>query len=287
MTPAALLRSWLTDRLSVDAAAWLFTGAERLREGAADRDLYLLASLVGRRIPRQPLALCDAELAAASASRPGWDPEPWTLDEAARLYLLLASASDAAVLDRRLDRLCSAADVGELVAWYRGLPLYPDQPRYKLRAAEGIRSNMRVVFEAVAHRNPYPAEQLAEPAWNQLVLKALFVGAQLYPIVGLDARRNPALARMLCDFAHERWAASRPVSPELWRCVGPYAEGAKLADLARVLERGTDVEREAAALALRESQEPEAARLLRLHAPEDAGGRDAAEAWQRLAAAST
>ena len=87
---------------------------------------------------------------------------------------------------------------------------------------------MRVVFEAVAHRNPYPAEHFAEPAWNQLVLKALFVGSPLDPIVGLDARRNPTLARMLCDYAHERWAASRPVSPELWRCVGPFATGPML-----------------------------------------------------------
>ena len=183
------------------------------------------------------------------------------------MYLLLASTPDGADFSRRLDRLCSAADIGELVAFYRGLPLYPDQPRYALRAAEGVRSNMRVVFEAVAHCNPYPAEQLNEPAWNQLVLKALFVGSPLNPIVGLDGRRNPTLARMLCDYAHERWAASRPVSPELWRCVGPFAAGPMLDDFARLFERGTADEQQAAALALREATDPEAARLLDLHAP--------------------
>ncbi len=60
---------------------------------------------------------------------------------------------------------------------------------------------MRVVFEAVAHRNPYPAEQLPEAAWNQMVLKALFVGSRLAPIVGLDAPRqcrSGAHARRLC-----------------------------------------------------------------------------------------
>ena len=138
---------------------------------------------------------------------------------------------------RRLDQLCATADVDELVAFYLGLAVYPDPPRHRLRAAEGLRTNMSVVFESVAHRNPYPAEQLSEEAWNQMVLKALFIGSPLHPIVGLDRRANSVLARMLCDYAHERWAAGRPVSPELWRCVGPFASGPLLADLGRVLER--------------------------------------------------
>ncbi len=65
---------------------------------------------------------------------------------------------------------------------------------------------------------------------------------------------------MLCDYAHERWAAGRPVSPELWRCVGPHATGAMLQDLERVLKKGTEPERKAAALSLRGSPDPAAAR---------------------------
>jgi hypothetical protein len=67
---------------------------------------------------------------------------------------------------------------------------------------------------------------------------------------------------MLCDYAHERWAARRAVSPELWRCVGPYATGAVLDDFRRLLAQGTDDERRAAVAALCESPDPEAARLL-------------------------
>jgi hypothetical protein len=95
-----------------------------------------------------------------------------------------------------------------------------------------------------------------------MVLKALFVGSALWPIVGLDRRANAELARMLSDYAHERWSAGRPVSPELWRCVGPHATGTLLKDLERVLKEGTDPERRAAALALRASPDSAASVLL-------------------------
>jgi hypothetical protein len=284
MTPVDLLGRWLAARLPADAAAWLESGAARLRAGAADRDLFLMTSIVTRRLGSAPLALSEPELAAASESRPGWDPSEWTVDQAARIFLLLASSPDGAELGRRLDRLCSAADIGELVAFYRGLPLYPDPPRHALRAAEGVRSNMRTVFEAVAHRNPYAAEQFAESAWNQMVLKALFVGSRLDLVVGLDQRRNEALARMLCDYAHERWAASRVVSPELWRCVGPFATGNVLDDFRRLLSRGTGVERQAAALALLEAPDAAAKKLLDTEPELAAAVRIGTFRWETLAA---
>jgi hypothetical protein len=262
MTPVQALEQWLIARLPGDAAQWLKSSAQWLRDGGGDKDLYMSVSLVPRKIGKADLGLSAAELGQATAARPGWDPREWSLDQAARVYLMLAAGSDGATFSRQLDQLCATADVGELVAFYRGLPLYPDQPRHVLRAAEGVRTNMKAVFQAVAHRNPYPSEQLAEPAWNQMVLKALFIGALLDPIVGLDRRANPALARMLCDYAHERWAAGRPISPELWRCVGPHARGDMLADLRRVLEKGTDPERAAAALALSASPDPAASGLL-------------------------
>jgi hypothetical protein len=287
MNPGELLGAWLAARLPLDSADWLGTVVGLVRAAPTDRPLYLAIGEVARRVPKQPLAPTGDELAAAAASRPGWDPRDWTLDQAARVRLLLASTADGAVLSRRLDTLCSAADVGELVAFYRGLPLYPDPPRHALRAAEGVRSNMRVVFEAVAHRNPYPSEHFAESAWNQMVLKALFVGTRLDLIAGLDARANPALARMLSDYAHERWAASRPVSPELWRCVGPFASGDALDDFRRLLERGTEPENHAAALALATTQDAGGQALLAAYpALADAVGAGRLT-WESLATAGT
>ena len=285
MTPEKLLQQWLDSRLPVDARTWLADAAQRLRSGG-DTDLYRSVSLVTRKIGKADLALSPAEMGQAAAARESWNPSDWSLDQAARIYLLLVSGADGATFLRRLDQLCNTADVGELVAFYRGLPLYPDQSRYVLRAAEGIRTNMKAVFEAVAHRNPYPAEQLSEPAWNQMVLKTLFIGSTLHPIVALDRRVNPELARMLCDYAHERWAAGRPISPELWRCVGPHARGEMLHDLGRVLDKGTGPERTAAALALASSPDPAALGLLRAYPELSVAVSGNKVSWQMLASSA-
>lgn len=283
MNPSDLLHGWLATRLPPAASVWLEAATARVRGASGDRELFYAIGEASRRVGRDPLSPGADELQAAHASRPGWDPRDWTIDGAARVRLLLASTSDDATFARRLDTLCNAAEIGELVAFYRGLPLYPDPPRHALRAAEGLRSSIRLVFEAVAHRNPYPAEQFAETAWNQMVLKALFVGSRLDRIVGLDARANPTLAQMLRDYAHERWAAKRVISPELWRCVGPFATGAALDDFRRLLDGGTEHERQAAALALAGSTHHDARRLLDSHPELAAAARAGRLHWELLA----
>ena len=265
-TPVVVLRQWLLRRLGPAAGLWLDESLASLGGGGSDRDLYRCVSLVSRKLGKAALELDAAELAAACVARPDWDPSSWTVDQAARILLLLVTGPEGGRFASRLDQLCATADIDELVAFYRGLPLYPEPSRHRARAAEGVRSNMKVVFEAVVHRNPYPAEQLADEAWNQMVLKALFVGSALHPIVGLDRRSNAELARMLGDYAHERWAARRTISPELWRCVGPFAAGPLLEDFSRVLETGTAAERAAAVLALRNATDADARGLLDRHA---------------------
>ncbi|MFQ5572431.1 MAG: EboA domain-containing protein [Rhodothermales bacterium] len=257
-----LLHRWLTRQLSDAAARWLAEKLGELQSKPTDRTLFFAISLVPRKIGKDDLTLDNADFADAHHARRGWTPVGWSVDQAARLLLLLSAGGSDEQFARRLEQLCLTADVGELVTFYRGLPLYPAQQQYVRRAAEGVRTNMKAVFEAVAHHNPYPAEQLDEGAWNQMVLKALFIGSRLQPIVGLDRRSNPTLMRMLCDYAHERWAAHRDVSPELWRCVGPHADDAALADLERVLNEGSEREREASVLALSACPHPRGPTLL-------------------------
>jgi hypothetical protein len=89
---------------------------------------------------------------------------------------------------------------------------------------------------------------------------------------------------MLCDYAHERWAAGRPVSYELWRGVGPYADSAAVGDLTRVLDIGGPVERQAAALALASSSNAEAATALNRDPALAAAVRAGDISWDALAA---
>jgi hypothetical protein len=260
--PRQLLHRWLDRQLPETGSAWLSVQLGKLTGEVGDRDLYVALGLVPRRIGKADLDLSDADLHDAAQARAGWDPRGWSVDQAARILILLQVGGSGKTFARRFVQLCRTADVAEAIALYRGLPLYPDPELLEAQAAEGTRSNMKAVFEAVAHRNAYPREQFSENRWNHMVLKALFVGSTLAPIQGLDARANRELAKMLCDYAHERWAAGRPVSPELWRCVGPFADAEALADLQRVLATGSAVERTAAALALVASPDVKAKELL-------------------------
>jgi hypothetical protein len=281
LTPKDLLFMWLHRQLPTPL--WLDEQLDKLTGEPGDRDLYIALGLVPRKLGKADLDLSDADLADAARARPGWDPRGWSVDQAARVLLLLHVGGTGKRFAARFAQLCRTADVAEAIALYRGLPLYPDPHLLEAQAAEGTRTNMRAVFEAVAHCSPYPNEQFAENRWNHMVLKALFVGSPLHPIQGLDERGNPTLARMLCDYAHERWAAGRAVSPELWRCVGPHADPEALSDLQRVLATGSAAERKAAALALAACREPGARELL-ASAPDLAGALGRGElSWARLA----
>ncbi|WP_414568969.1 EboA family metabolite traffic protein [Nostoc sp. CCY 9925] len=266
-----LLHQWLLQSVSQTGIAWLEQKQVQIASGAAERVFFTAFSAVPRYLGKQNLQLTSQDLEAAEEAIPGWNPGNWSVDQAGRTLLLLALPYDDAEGYVRvsfgeavptLDKVFSSADMGELVALYQSLPLLPHPELHRHRAAEGIRSNMSNVFQAIALRNPYPANYLDNAAWNQMVLKAVFVGSPLHLIWGLDRRANPELAKMLTDYAHERWAAKRSVTPELWRPVGKFADSAIIADLEKVLINGDIAEQQAAALACAESALPEAQVLL-------------------------
>jgi hypothetical protein len=257
-TARAMLRDWLFARLDESAQAWLAGRITLLASDHGDPTLYVAFGLVPRRLGKGVLGLSAAEAAAAERCIPGWKPGEWSLADAGRILLLSGLPGRNPDFAPRFRALCQTADVAEAIALYRGLPLYPAPESLEPQAGEGLRSNMRSVFEAIVHNNPYPARYFDTHRWNHMLLKALFVGSRLAPIHGLDARANEELARIMRDFAHERWAAGRQAPFDIWRCVGPFASGAALADIDRVLASGTPVERKAAALALAASPDPAA-----------------------------
>ena len=246
-----LLQNWLQRQVTESGWTWLDQKRTQIKSGDNTRVFFTAFSSVPRYIGKNNLELTSFDLKAASAVRIGWFPGHWTVDQVARTLLVLAIPQENTTQYlQTLDQVFSAADVGELVALYQALPLLPFPELLQKRAAEGVRSNITAVFNAIATENPYPAEYLDNLAWNQIILKALFVGTSLHLIQGLDQRANPELARMLVDYAHERWAAKRLVSPELWRTVGKFADAAIIADLERVIADPDPVQQAAAAIAL-------------------------------------
>jgi hypothetical protein len=261
-TARDLIRAWLKRRLDAARIEWLEAQAAALAKDAGDAALDIALGMIPRKLGKGDLALDEGELAAAARAIEGWDPRGWSVTDAARILLLSGLPAQGKPFAVRFRELCQTADVAELVTLYRGLPLYPEPASLVEQVGEGLRSNMREVFEAITQRNPYPRRHFDDHRWNHMVLKALFIGSPIAPIQGLDERANAELARIMCDFAHERWAAGRPVPFEIWRCVGPFAEGSVIDDLARVLWRGETIERRAAALALAASPDRRAAQLL-------------------------
>lgn len=247
----ALADEWVARAADERGAAWFRTAINDITHAPSDRTLAVAIGLAPRRLGKSDLSLTAADKAQATTLRPGLDPGDWSVDQLARIAFMVAShTGDDDAFAARLDNFCTTAELNELIALCRGLPVYPGAARLEARAREAVRSGMKPVFEAVAHRNPYPSEVFTEDAWNQMVVKALFIGSSLWPIQGLDRRNNPHLARMLVGFAQERWAAGRLVSGELWRGVAPHADSEGIAALTHAFDTGSDKDRLAVALAL-------------------------------------
>ncbi|MCU0537289.1 MAG: EboA family metabolite traffic protein [Hydrococcus sp. Prado102] len=218
---SGLLYHWLSRQVEQDSLIWLDKKRRQINNGSPNLVFFTAFSAVPRYIGKQKLKLTQDDWKAVETIRPGWCPENWSCDRIARILLILALPQDNPdEYVQRVEQVFNVADVGELVALYQALPLLPFPERFRFRAAEGIRSNMTDVFNAVALQNPYPAEYFDNIAWNQMVLKALFVGSPLNLIYGLEKRNNSDLSQMLIDYAREREAANRSVSRELWELVG-------------------------------------------------------------------
>lgn len=258
--------SWLKNRLESDNFDTLKSAFESIRQEAEDWEVYSSFSRASRYSGKEPLDLTENEAIEAESLRTGWKPGHWTTDQLARTLLLLGlgEREKQEFLDK-LDKLFTSSDLGEGVALYQSLPVLPYPDELTDRAAEGIRTNITSIFNAVALRNPYPADFFDDNAWNQVILKSLFVGSPVYLIQGVEKRANEPLAEMLVEYAHERWSAGREVSPELWRSVGPFIDESYVKDIEKVLSDDKPVHRHAAVLALLDANSRAADRLLKSH----------------------
>ncbi|MBK8501065.1 MAG: EboA domain-containing protein [Saprospiraceae bacterium] len=240
-------------------SSWL---KERHQHGNLSKTFFINFGLIGRKIPRKGVSLDPDLEARLQHINPGFDPTKWTLDDLSRLSLMLSLSSK--VSKEFIGTLLAAADMREQVIVFRSIPYLPNAGDFVLLAIDGIRTNMVDVFDAIALDNTYAFDYFPDDAWNQMVLKAIFMERPIYRILGVDERRSHKLASILFDFVHERWSAGRLVTPELWRLVRGHLNPAIFADLRKVALGDNELAAQTAIKAMEESGYQDAIQWLQL-----------------------
>lgn len=220
----ALLKTCLYSQADPNSNAWL---AARLSDigSALEVRLFATFSLISRYFGQERLQVSSSTNEVAQVFAPDRDLSDWTLAQAARtLFLLTLANKRSTEFQALLAKLLNSADTQESIAIYQCAALLPNPQSLAAQLQEGLRSNISSVFNAIALNNPYPAYYFNEAAWNQMILKAIFIESDLSKIIGLNRRTNSALSLMLLDYAKERQAANRSVLPLLWHMVGLGAD---------------------------------------------------------------
>jgi hypothetical protein len=253
----------LKENVDSKSIEWLLQQKEKIAMEASYLKFYMAFSQASRYFKKQLLSLSEKDKEKANQLVKGFSPASWDQLQTARSYLLLHfEENDPSTWVKALNKLFETADMHEQQSLYAAIPLMPFQKEMTERAIEGLRTNISSVFDAVALNNPFPSKYFDERAWNQMVIKAIFLQRPLYQIQNANIRANHNLAKILTDFAHERWAAGRKVMPELWRFVGPYIDGENITDIKKVLDSGDLLHKKAALLACSLSDFSEAKELL-------------------------
>ena len=250
----------LEDNVDIENRQWLLSKIEGIVETESTKDLYLTYSLVPTKIRSDrelSLLLEDMELKAYL------EVQGANLQQMARIYLLykvLEAKED--FFRAKVANIIEVADKGELETFLKFLVLLPHPENYKVQAVEALRTNISTVFDAIALNNPYPALYFNEQQWNQMYLKAAFMQQNLNKIVQVEKRANKELTRIISDYAHERWAASREIDPCFWRPVGNFMDEKLIKDMKRLFGSDNMAEKKAAALCCFHSNLNEAKALL-------------------------
>lgn len=247
------LQDLLQNQADEPSLDWLAQQAQKIESLGSSTSFFLAFSQASRHFKKTPLNLSPEQKNQASTLISGFDPSHWDLLQTARTLLILHFPQEKTSWFKAINQLFETADMHEHQALFAALPLLPFQEDLIPRAIDGLRTNISSVFDAIALNNPFPAQYFPEPNWNQMVLKAVFMQRPLFRIHRLEERRNLSLARIASDFAHERWAAGRPVMAEIWRLVVPFFDQNFLQDIQKVIASDDLLQIQAAVLACSES----------------------------------
>jgi len=199
---------------------WLEKGSLFANDDQAYTNFRITFSMAARKVPKGTVRIEGKQQQEIQTLLPGLHMEGWPVLQLCRAWLILQiDASNETTYVQKVEELFSNAEMNELTALYAALPLLAYPTRWRLRCAEGIRSNIGSVLDAIMLNNPYPAAYLDEKAWNQLILKAVFTDKDIQKIIGVKQRANLALAAALRDYAEERQSAHRAVSDQIWKLI--------------------------------------------------------------------
>jgi hypothetical protein len=237
--PASIdaLEARLVPRLSEAARTWLAAArAETGRDGSA----------LGRHFPTAARKVGHALLLASSPegvrlASGGPVLDPWRVDEAARVLLLLEDArrETAGALVRAND-LYFVSDGRERIALLRGLALLPEGDAALPAVRDALRANAADLFAAAICENGYTSRHLPDDLFDQAVLKCAFVGLRLGRIERVEERATPELARMLFAYVTEREHAGRSVGADLWPLIALHPPPGTVERIRSRLAAGAD-----------------------------------------------
>jgi len=200
-----------------ETLVWLQEKAQLANADESFNKFKIAFSIVSRKVPKVRIELSDADRETIASLIPDLSIDRWSVKKLCRVWLIMQiNADDEAAYISKITELFRDADMNELATLYASLPVLAYPQHWVKQCAEGIRSNIGDVLDSVIMDNPYPAENLSDEAWNQLVLKAFFTDRDVKRIIGWDKRLNENLINTLRDYADERKAANRDVNPDLW-----------------------------------------------------------------------
>ncbi|HVG15457.1 MAG TPA: EboA domain-containing protein, partial [Chitinophagaceae bacterium] len=148
-----LLDHKIQTELSPDNWNWI---NEKANGGPAN--MRMAFASIPRKIGKAPIQFTTEEEAAMQQLRPELSINAWPIDRLCRVWLLLhVPSADKDQYVKEIDTLFLSAEMNELVALYSALPLLAYPEAWRKRCAEGIRSNIGDVLQAIICNNPYPS----------------------------------------------------------------------------------------------------------------------------------
>ena len=255
-------RQLLNENLLESELHWLEHSISGIKQQQTARRLYLNYSLCSTKIKNNSLLKFPK---ISNELREYLKKKGAHTVEISRIFMLISILEENIGLVDAVKNLIQIADNVELETFLKFLAFIPEPDNYQFAAVEALRTNVSTVFEAISKYNPYPSRYFNDQQWNQMYLKAAFIQLDLHTIVDIDARANEDLAKIISDYAHERWAASRPVDPYFWRPIPNYLNESLILDIEHLFKSENLKERYAAALVCKNADYNIAKQLLDLY----------------------